>query len=85
MEGTITGFEPFARAFDRLPPNFGCAMKKYDWSDRKLKIAVLLAIAIIGWLCLKGASAAHGQTRPANLSRGARESVNYNMSSGSRS
>ena len=43
-------------------------MKKYDWSDRKLKIAVLLAIAIIGWFCLKGASAAHGQTTPAHLS-----------------
>jgi hypothetical protein len=45
-------------------------MKKYEWSDRKLKIAVLLAIAMIGWLCLKGASAAHGQTTPATLSPG---------------
>ncbi len=46
----------------------GCVMNKYEWSDRKLKIAVLLAIVLIGWLCLKGASAAHGQTNPATLS-----------------
>jgi hypothetical protein len=43
-------------------------MKKYEFSDRKLKIAVLMAITMIGWLCLKGASAAHGQIAPANLS-----------------
>ena len=32
-------------------------MKKYDLSDRKLKIAIILAMAMIAWLCLKGASA----------------------------
>ena len=47
-------------------------MKEYDLSDRKLKIAVVLAIAIIGWLCL-GAPSAHAQTTPANFSPGVQE------------
>jgi len=50
-------------------------MNKYDLSDRKLKIAVILALATICWLCLKGASAAHRQTTPANLSPGVQEVV----------
>ena len=29
-------------------------MNDYDLTDRKLKIGVARAIAIIGWLCLKG-------------------------------
>jgi hypothetical protein len=45
-------------------------MKKYELSDRKLKIAVILAIAMIGWLWFRGTSAAHGQPAPANLSAG---------------
>jgi hypothetical protein len=73
----MTGSEKFEREYDRLPPKMGCAMKKYDLSDRKLKIAVILAIAMIGWLCLKGASAAHGQTTPANFSPGMQELVNH--------
>jgi hypothetical protein len=44
-------------------------MKEYDWSERKLKIAIVLAVVIIGWLCLKGAGQA--QTMPAILSPGA--------------
>ncbi len=43
-------------------------MKNYELSDRKLKIGVLLAVAMIGWMCFKGARSAHSQTTPANLS-----------------
>jgi hypothetical protein len=50
-------------------------MKEYDLSDRKLKFAVLLAVAIIGWFCFKGASSAHAQATPANLSPGVQEVV----------
>jgi hypothetical protein len=50
-------------------------MKKYELSDRKLKIAVILATAMIGWLCLRGGSAAHGQTTPGNLSVGMQKVV----------
>jgi hypothetical protein len=50
-------------------------MKKYELSDRKLKIGVLLAVALIGWLCFKGASAARSQTTPANLSPDLQEVV----------
>ena len=50
-------------------------MKKYDLSDRKLKLAIVLAVAIIGWLCLKGANSAHAQATPANLSPGVQEVV----------
>ena len=50
-------------------------MKKYDLSDRKLKIALVLIMAIIGWLCFKGAGSVHAQTTPANLSPGPREVV----------
>jgi hypothetical protein len=28
-------------------------MKEYDWSERKLKIGIVLAVVIIGLLCLK--------------------------------
>ena len=52
-------------------------MKKYDLSDRKLKIALILAIVMIGWLCLKGASAAHGQTTSPNLSPEMQEVVKW--------
>jgi hypothetical protein len=48
-------------------------MDEHDLSDRKLKIGVVLAVAIIGWLCLTGASASHAQTIPANLSPGVQE------------
>jgi hypothetical protein len=77
MEGTMAGSAKFEREHDGLHPNMGCVMKKYELSDRQLKIAVVLAMAIIGWLCLKGAGAAHGQTTPANLSPGAQEAVKF--------
>src|SRR5580658_8982146 len=48
-------------------------MKEHALSDRKLKIAIVLAVAIIGWLCLKGSSSANAQTAPANLSPGVQE------------
>jgi hypothetical protein len=48
-------------------------MKDYDLTDRKLKIAFILVMAILGWLCLNGASFIHAQTTPANLSPGVRE------------
>ena len=50
-------------------------MNEYDLSDRKLKIVIVLALALIGWFCLKGASSAHAQTTPANLSPGVQEVV----------
>jgi len=50
-------------------------MKEYEVSDRKLKIAIALAVALIGWLCLHGASSAHAQTAPSNLSPGVLEIV----------
>jgi hypothetical protein len=43
-------------------------MNKYELSDRKLKIGVLLAVALIGWFCFKGVNTAQSQTNPANLS-----------------
>jgi len=45
-------------------------MKKYHLSDRQLKIAILLAVAIIGWLCLNGAGIADAQNRVANFGPG---------------
>ena len=50
-------------------------MKEYDLTDRKWKIAFILVMAILGWLCLNGASFVHGQTTPANLSPGVQEVV----------
>jgi hypothetical protein len=50
-------------------------MKNDDLSDRNLKFGVALAIAIIAWLCLKGASSSHAQATPANLSPGVQEVV----------
>ncbi|HEV7927337.1 MAG TPA: hypothetical protein VGR14_18440 [Verrucomicrobiae bacterium] len=46
-------------------------MKKYELSDLQLKLATLLAVAIIGWFCLKGAGVAYAQYMPANLPHGA--------------
>jgi hypothetical protein len=63
------------REHERLPPSKRGSMKEYDLSDRKLKIGVVLAVAIIGWFCLHGASSVHAQTTPANLSPGAQEVV----------
>jgi hypothetical protein len=42
-------------------------MNDYDLTERKLKIGVALAIAIIGWLCLKG-DAGGGQMASVNPS-----------------
>jgi hypothetical protein len=50
-------------------------MKEYDLTDRKLKIAFVLAMMIIGWFCLRGAGSAHGQTTAANFSPGVQEVV----------
>jgi hypothetical protein len=58
-------------------------MKEYDLSDRKLKIGVVLALVIIGWLCLKGDSASHVQKAPDNSSSGVSESASTMTSSGS--
>jgi len=48
-------------------------MKQYDWSERKLKLAIVLAIAIIAWLCFNASSQA--QPIPGNLSPGVQEVV----------
>jgi hypothetical protein len=43
-------------------------MNNYDLSDRKLKIGLALAIALIGWLCLKSDPAGGGQLASVNSS-----------------
>jgi hypothetical protein len=50
-------------------------MKNDDLSDRKLKIGVALATAIICWWCLRGGVISHAQTNPANLSPNLQEVV----------
>lgn len=50
-------------------------MKEYDWSDRKLKIGVVLALVIIGWLCHRGAGASQPQTTLAHESPDGQEIV----------
>jgi hypothetical protein len=72
-EGSV--WKKFEQKRGRLPPRNGCAMKEYDLSDRKLKIGVVLALVIIGWLCLKGESTSHVQTTPGNLPSGAQNDV----------
>jgi hypothetical protein len=37
-------------------------MKNYDLSERKLKIGVALAMAIICWWCLRSGASSHAQT-----------------------
>ncbi|MGO8701769.1 MAG: DUF6600 domain-containing protein [Limisphaerales bacterium] len=36
-------------------------MKTYDFSDRKVKVLLVLAILIMGWLCFQGALTGHAQ------------------------
>ena len=43
-------------------------MKKYELTDRQLKIAFFLAVAIIGWLCLKDSGAIGDQNMTARVS-----------------
>jgi len=50
-------------------------MKKHEFSDRQLKILIVLAALIIGWLCFNGATSGHAQNAPANLSPGLQEVV----------
>jgi len=50
-------------------------MKKNELSDRKLKILIVLAVLVIGWLCFKGATAAHAQAASGTLSPGVQEVV----------
>jgi hypothetical protein len=57
--------------------------EKNDWSDRKLKLAILLAIAVIGWLYWKGAGANRDQAAPANLTLGLPHAVKHDISTGS--
>jgi hypothetical protein len=45
-------------------------MKDYELTDRKLKLAVVLAVAIIAWLCHRGPVSSHAQTTPAHSSPG---------------
>jgi hypothetical protein len=61
----------------RLPPIWRCVMKEYDLSDRKLKIAFVLAVVLIGWLCFKGAGSTDAQTAPANLTPGMHDVVKF--------
>ena len=41
-------------------------MKTYDFSDRKVKVLLVLAILIMGWLCFQGALTGHAQAVPNN-------------------
>jgi hypothetical protein len=41
-------------------------MKTYDLSDRKLKLLILWAVLIIGWLCFAGATGVHAQAVSVN-------------------
>jgi hypothetical protein len=50
-------------------------MKNDGLSDDKLKIGLVLAMAIIAWWCLKGAVSIHAQTTPGNLSPNAQKIV----------
>jgi hypothetical protein len=50
-------------------------MNKNEFSDRRLKILIVLAVLLICWLCFEGASSGHAQTSPANLSPGLQEVV----------
>lgn len=53
----------------------GIVMNEHQFSDRRLKILIVLAFLIIGWLCFRGSPSAHAQTPPANLSPGLQEVI----------
>jgi hypothetical protein len=59
-----TSMKKFEHHDHGIPPRSRIVMKEYDLSDRKLKIAVVLAIAIIAWLCLKGGGNSHARMTP---------------------
>jgi hypothetical protein len=50
-------------------------MNKNEFSDRRLKILIVLAVLLIGWLCFRGASSSHAQSAPADMSPGLQEVI----------
>ncbi|HEX4120696.1 MAG TPA: DUF6600 domain-containing protein [Verrucomicrobiae bacterium] len=50
-------------------------MNEHQFSDRRLKILIVLAFLIIGWLCFRGAASGHAQPAPADLSPGVQEVI----------
>jgi hypothetical protein len=50
-------------------------MSNYELSDRKLKVLIVLAFVLIGWLCFKGAALSHAQSAPAGSQPGLQEIV----------
>jgi hypothetical protein len=50
-------------------------MNDNEFSDRRLKILIVLAVVLIGWLCFQGAPSAHAQTAPGDLSPGLQEVI----------
>ncbi|HEY3913625.1 MAG TPA: DUF6600 domain-containing protein, partial [Verrucomicrobiae bacterium] len=50
-------------------------MNEHEFSDRRLKVLIVLAFLIIGWLCFRGATAGHAQSAPADLSPGVQEVI----------
>lgn len=41
-------------------------MKTYDLSDRKVKLLLVLAVLIMGWMCFRGATSGHAQATSNN-------------------
>jgi hypothetical protein len=50
-------------------------MNENEFSDRRLKILIVLAVLLIGWLCFQGASSGHAQSAPADLTPGLQEVI----------
>jgi len=50
-------------------------MNEHEFSDRRLKVLIVLAFLIIGWLCFRGASSGHAQSAPSDLSPGVQEVI----------
>ncbi len=50
-------------------------MIKNEFSDRILKILIVLVFVLIGWLCFQCASTSHAQSAPADLSPGLQEVI----------
>lgn len=58
-------------------------MNEQDLSDRKWKVAVVLAMAVLGLLCFNNATFGHAQGRPANLAPGIQEVVKLSQANAS--
>jgi hypothetical protein len=50
-------------------------MNETEFTDRRLKVLILLTFLLLGWLCFGGASLGHAQQPPATLSPGLQEVI----------